>query len=296
MQSFSKYAKVALVLAFSLVATTIVQSSAINESYMLNTSETKIYEKTVDTENEESVESATYPVKKVTAFENSGMVKKSAKKPSEKVVEKTITKPTEAPTERPTQSPTVPTEKKQTKEEATSGEKSNDSIVLAETEDATYQNPTDPPTEWSQELQNLYDAQYDAGYLLAIDEPDFNYSTVQVNLSEEDRKLACQIVYGEAGGEGFEQCCLVAQCLKDSIVSLGYNSIKDVQKYCQYDGWKENYGQVAEEAVDFIFAQNKSAVAHRVLFFYATDLCTSKWHETQNHILTIGNSRFFDMW
>lgn len=296
MQSFSKYAKVALVLAFSLVATTIVQSSAINASYILNTSETKVYEKTVDTEKEEYVESATYPVKKVTAFENSGMVKKSAKKADEKVIQKTVTKPTEAPTEKPTQAPTVPTEKKQEKEEAKSVEKSSDSIVLAETEDTTYQNPTDPPTEWSQELQDLYNAQYDAGYLLAIDEPDFNYSTVQVNLSDEDRKLACQIVYGEAGGEGFEQCCLVAQCLKDSMVSLGYTSIKDVQKYCQYDGWKENYSQVAEEAVDFIFSQNKSAVAHRVLFFYATDLCTSKWHETQNHILTIGNSRFFDMW
>ncbi|MEE0929765.1 MAG: hypothetical protein UIM53_02050 [Acutalibacteraceae bacterium] len=296
MKNFSKYAKVALVLACSLVVTTMVQSSAINESYMLNTSEIKAYEKTVETNNEKSTESTTYPVKKVTAFENSGMVKKSAKKADEKINQKTVTKPTEAPTEKPTEAPTVPIEKKSEKEEATESEEVNDVIVFAETEDTTYQNPTDPPTEWSQELQDLYDAQYDAGYLLAIDEPDFNYSTVQVNLSDEDRKLACQIVYGEAGGEGFEQCCLVAQCLKDSMVSLGYTSIKDVQKYCQYDGWKENYSQVAEEAVDFIFTQNKSAIAHRVLFFYATDLCTSKWHETQNHILTIGNSRFFDMW
>lgn len=294
MQSFSKYAKIALVLACSLVVTTMVQGSAINESYILNTSETKIHEKLAYEKVEELAELTTYHVKKVTTFENSGMIKKSSGKANKKVTEKIVIKPTEAPTEKPTQSPTVPVETAQTV-----GEDSNVELICNDVfmvEDATYQNPTDPPTEWSQELQDLYDSQYNAGYLLAIDTPDFNYSTVQVNLSDEDKELACQIVYGEAGGEGFEQCCLVAQCLKDSMLSLGYTSIKDVQKYCQYDGWKEDYSQTAADAVDFIFDQNRSAIAHRVLFFYATDLCTSKWHETQNHILTIGNSRFFDMW
>lgn len=282
MKIFSKFAKVALVLACSLVFTTMVQSSAVNESYMLNTSEIQV---------EAPTEPATYPIKRVTAFENSGMSKKSAKKYDKKITEKTVTKPTEPPTEPPTEAPTVPVDTTQIG--AVNGEL-YDGAVLPE--DATYQNPTDPPTEWSQELQDLYDSQYDAGYLVAIDKPDFNYSTLQVNLSDEDRKLACQIVYGEAGGEGFEQCCLVAQCLRDSMLSLGYTSIKDVQKYCKYDGWKENYSKTAEDAVNFVFDQNKSAIAHRVLFFYATNLCTSKWHETQNHVLTIGNSRFFDMW
>ena len=79
------------------------------------------------------------------------------------------------------------------------------------------------------------------------------------------------------------------------MISLGYKSIKEVQEKCKYNGFSKEYSEDALRAVEYIFDQIQSAVSHRVLFFYATDLCTSKWHETQNHILTINKTRYFDM-
>ena len=286
MNRFSRYTKVALVLVFSLILTTIVQSGALNNSVPVNTdslsTHEKVAEKTAKKVDEKSTEKSTE--------QSTKKVSEKKEKTTEKPTEKTTQKKKEETTEKPTVAAEEPTEAitEELLLQVSNGE-------TDATEDATYVNPTDPPTEWSQELQDLYNEQYNAGYLIAIDEPDYGYATGQVTLSDEDRKLACQIVFGEAGGEGFEGCCLVAQCLKDSMIFLGYNSIKDVQKYCKYDGWKEEYSQEAEAAVNYIFDQNRSAIAHRVLFFYATDLCTSKWHETQNHILTYHNSRFFDM-
>lgn len=288
MLRFSQCAKISLIVVFSLFLTMIVQSGAFHKSVPVNTSNLgthqKIAEKTAKKSDEKSTEKPTEkPTKKVSKEKKEKTTEKPTESASQKKKEKSTEKPTVAITEKPTEPITeLILQVSNGKTDAT--------------EDATYVNPTDPPTEWSQELQNLYDEQYDAGYLIAIDEPDYAYSTGQVTLSDEDRKLACQIVYGEAGGEGFAGCCLVAQCLKDSMIFLGYNSIADVQKYCKYDGWKEEYSQEAADAVNYIFDQNRSAIAHRVLYFYATDLCTSKWHETQNHVLTYRNSRFFDMW
>lgn len=309
MHSGLKYVKLSVVLAFSLILTVVANSGAIEKTNIkpVNTNKIVTQEKVIKSKN----------AKKESATEKA--TEKSTQKAKEKATEKATQKKTKA-TEKATQKATVkPTEV--ATEKATKKAKVNKATepTLAPTEPPTEviteestclvgsgtsaQNatqaptaPTDAPTEWSQELQDLYDYQLSLGYVFAIDNPDYTYKTDPVVLSEEDRKLACQIVYGEAGGEGFVGCCLVAQCLKDSMVFLGHKSIKEVQKECRYDGWQENYSETAEQAVDFIFNQNKSAIAHRLLFFYATDMCTSEWHESQYHVLTRGNSRFFDMW
>ena len=207
--------------------------------------------------------------------------KKTAEKATEAVTEKATKKPAKKITEKITQVPTEPSTEVST-------------VKVSEKKDTVV--PTEKSTQLTEELQNLYNEQYERGYLIPIDNPDYLYSTGQVILCEADKELACQIVMGEAGGEGFEGCCLVAQCLKDSMVFLNYNSIAEVQKKCRYDGFREEYSQTAKDAVEYIFDQNRSAVAHRILFFYATDLCTSEWHESQLYVLTRRNSKFFDMW
>lgn len=304
MQNYSKYAKIALVLVFSILLTIVVQSGSYQQKIPVNTNSTKsaslgnMVEKTAVKNSKQSKEKPTEKstAKKEKATEKATKPKvKATEKPTEKATKPKV-KATEKPTEAITQAPTETVTQLVT---VPATEFVIDVTVQSEnslSSQPVLNNPTEPPTEWSQELQDMYDAQYNAGYLVAIDNPDYGYCTGQVTLSEEDKKLACQIVYGEAGGEGFEGCCLVAQCLKDSMVFLGYNSIADVQKYCRYDGWQENYSQTAADAVNYIFDQNRSAVAHRILYFYATNLCTSKWHETQHYVLTRNNSRFFDMW
>ena len=302
MQSYTNYPKIALILVYSIIITIVAQGGSYRQQVPASDKNEKNNASSIEMAvikmpkqaKETSTEKATASKKQAAVKATEKPTVKATEKPTEKPTSKLKTEATEKPTSAPTEPATeVPTE--------LVTEFVPDFIVEAPVPieslaDDTYVIPTEPPTEWTQELQDIYDAQYEAGYLYAIDNPDYGYSTGQVVLSEQDRVLACQIVYGEAGGEGFEGCCLVAQCLKDSMVFLGYNSIADVQKYCKYDGWQENYSATAEQAVDYIFNQNKSAVAHRILFFYAPDLCTSSWHETQKYVLTHNTSRFFDMW
>ena len=272
-----KIAKVAVFTVTSLVISMLAQADILSCGEIVEVPvKTNVYEVTPKKTAKSSVEKPT---------------EKPTQKPTEEITEE-VTEPTEAPTEEITEPPTeAPTEFATMQVVTVISE-----AVSSDSFDYTAVNPTEPATEWSQELQDLYDAQYNAGYLVAIDNPDYNYyPKLQINLSKEDKILACQIVQGEAGGEGYKSCCVVAQCLKDSMISLGYKSIKEVQEKCKYDGFSKEYSEDALRAVEYIFDQNQSAVAHRVLFFYATDLCTSKWHETQNHILTINKTRYFDM-
>lgn len=327
MSSYSKYAKTAMSLVVSLIVALVAEGAAVKDNMLVNVNSepSGIYEKVeekksrslskdkADIKKEKAVEKATEKtVQKATEKATEKPTQKATEKATEKPTEKATQKATEKLTEKSTQKAAVKSTEKATqkateKATKTSAEKAtvSDNKNKASSSDTSAREQLYPlaPTEEATEPEAetvvsaaSADAQYDAGYLIPIANPDYAYSTGQVILSDADRKLACQIVYGEAGGEGFEGCCLVAQCLKDSMVFLGYNSIADVQKYCRYDGWQENYSQTAEDAVNYIFDQNKSAVAHRILFFYATNICKSEWHETQNHVLTRGNSKFFDMW
>ena len=287
MRRGSKIAKLAVVTAFSLVITMLFQGGVIQQEEIIEQPKKEsIYEVTPKKTAKSSLEKSTEkPTEKSTEKSDEKTDKKSKKKAKAKAKSKEA--PTEAPTETPTELSTMKIVKLYSEEELQ---------ALSKSFAPTYLAPTEPPTEWTQELQDNYDAQYSAGYLVAIDKPDFSYAPqYQVILSEQDRILACQIVQGEAGGEGFESCCLVAQCLRDSMLSLGYSSIKEVQEKCKYDGWKEEYGADAINAVNYIFDHNRNAIAHRVMFFYATNLCSSKWHETQNYLVTVNKTRFFDM-
>ena len=287
----SKIAKLAVVTAFSLVITMLFQGGVIQQEEIIEQpKKASIYEVTPKKTAKSSIEKST---EKATEKSTEKADKKADKKTDKKSKKKTKAKEasTEAPTEDSTESPTEFATMKIVKLY------SEDELeALSNSFAPTYLAPTEPPTEWTQELQDIYDAQYDAGYLVAIDNPDFSYAPkYKVVLSEKDRILAYQIVQGEAGGEGFESCCIVAQCLRDTMLTLKYSSIKEVQEKCKYDGWKKEYSEDAIKAVDYIFDQNKNAIAHRVMFFYATDLCTSKWHETQDYIVTVNKTRFFDM-
>ena len=278
MQHKSKIARFAVALSLTLVITMCFQGGIIGQGELLT-----------ETEKESLYEVAPKKTAKATTEKPTEEPTKNSTEPTEEVTEE-VTEPTEAPTEAPTEELTEVTTMQIVEVVP--------DIALQDLADIDYtaMAPTEAPTEWSQELQDLYDAQYNAGYLVAIDNPDFNYyPKYQITLSEEDRILACQIIQGEAGGEGYESCCIVAQCLKDTMISLEYNSIKEVQEKCKYDGWSEEYGEDAIRAVEYIFDQNQSAIAHRVMFFYATNLCSSKWHETQNYIVTVNKTRYFDM-
>lgn len=133
--------------------------------------------------------------------------------------------------------------------------------------------------------------------LLSIENADPNYNGGVVKLTPEDRDLCERLVMGEAGGQGFIGASLVAQALRDSILYRGYDSIAQVRKSCRYSGRidREPNDDVLD-AVAFIFDDGGYAVKHTVYFFYAPQLCTSAWHESQQFIVEHRGHRFFSTW
>lgn len=140
-----------------------------------------------------------------------------------------------------------------------------------------------------------YQAQWDAGYLLAIDNPDPSYGTTTVNLTDADRDLLERLCMGEFGSGGFIGAALIAQSVKDAMCFDGYSTVADVIKYYRYDGRTDvGTNDACRQAVRYIFDDNHDAVQHRLLYMYNPYLCTSSFHESQRFILSYQGVRFFD--
>ncbi len=140
-------------------------------------------------------------------------------------------------------------------------------------------------------------SQFSAGYLIAIKNPDPNYSYngMKVEMTDKDLDIAGRLVMGEAGSMGFYGCCLVAQAIRDTYYYAGFKSVDAVRKGYGYDGSiKHKPNEAAKKAVKYILQQGHSAVQHRLLYFYNPRLCESKFHERQDYILTYKDVRFFD--
>lgn len=139
--------------------------------------------------------------------------------------------------------------------------------------------------------------QLSAGYLIAIKNPDpnYQYDGVKIKMTDKDLDIAGRLVMGEAGSMGFYGCCLVAQAIRDTYVMGNFKSIDSVRRGYGYDGsikYKPN--DAARKAVKYILEEGHSAVQHRILYFYNPRLCESKWHESQDYLLTYKDVRFFD--
>jgi len=134
-------------------------------------------------------------------------------------------------------------------------------------------------------------------YLLDIANPDANYVSYSISLTATDRDILQRLVMGEAGGEGFIGCCLVAQAIRDTMISDGYKSVEHVRTSMGYQASLYNTpNQDAIDAVNFIFDQGGAAVQHSIIYFYAPALCTSGFHESQEFVVAHNSHRFFDRW
>lgn len=135
------------------------------------------------------------------------------------------------------------------------------------------------------------------GYLLSIDNPDPNYVSRSVSLSAQDRYILERLVMGESGNQGFIGAALVAQTIRDTMIYDGYSSVEQVRTACGYYGSLSiEPNQDVLDAVSYIFDQGGAAVQHQLRYFYAYKICSSPWHESQNHIVTYLDVKFFDRW
>jgi hypothetical protein len=153
---------------------------------------------------------------------------------------------------------------------------------------------TEPTTV--KETETIADNKESDEFLLETSNVDNDYHGQPLYVSDSERTELAHLIMGEAGGEGFKGCCLLAQCVRDAMIYRGYSTISEVISGMGYNGYKYDTNKDVEDAINYIFIQGNSAVQHRILVMYASDLCEGEWHETQNFVYQHNAVRFFDMW
>lgn len=264
-----------------LVAVVIAALIAVGIPLSINTIQTRTSDSEIETvvsttettEATESTEKETQPVTELKI--SSKIIKPNAKSTKqdakEKAKAKTVTKKTKKKAvKKPVKKTDAKTEKKKSKpgfSYATAPTKANVS----------------------------YSAQWNAGYLVAIDNPDSGYRPPHIELSDKDRDLLERLCYGEFGDGGFTGAALVAQAVKDAMYTYGISSVQGVINSFSYDGRTDHPGgKTIKDAVTYIFDMDKAAVQHRIIYMYDTAYVDSEFHETQNYVCTFKTTRFFD--
>ncbi len=133
--------------------------------------------------------------------------------------------------------------------------------------------------------------------LVASTNVDSSYKPSHLSLSSYDRAKLERLVMGEAGGLGYNGAALVAQTIRDTMALENTTSIDRIISDYQYEG--STLGEASstvKKAVSYIFDEDGYAVQHRLLYFYASDMIYSSWHETQHYIASCGSEKFFDKW
>lgn len=223
----------------------------------------------------------------------------SAVNPELEQIVTTVCDTTQTTTIKPTQSTTKPTvatqatKATQVKKTEPTTEKPAETTVQPTTQKPAIQFATAiPPKEPAN-----YEEQWDAGYLIAIDNPDKTYKCGQVTLSDYDRDLLERLCMGEFGTGGFVGASLIAQSVKNAMCFDGYTSVYHIIEDYHYTGRTDIPGnEECKRAVRYIFDENHDAVQHRILYMYNPLLVDSEFHESQNYILTYEDVRFFDRW
>ena len=184
-------------------------------------------------------------------------------------------------------------------------EEKNEAVIETQTSNVEVSTEPESYSETSAESSSESDvddkpavqASSSYGYLMDIDDPDPNYVGYAISLSDYDRDLCERMVMGEAGSTGFTGMALVAQCIRDTYLAGGHNNIADVlYENGYYGSMNITPSATCKEVVSYIFDQGGSAVQHRIRVFYASNYCTSDWHESQEYVCSYGYVRYFDMY
>lgn len=207
---------------------------------------------------------------------------------SEQLAIKAAQKATEEPTEN-----TEETKAQSSSEPSASS--SETSETYADSDDSDYSDYSSSYADEDYSDYNTVSASYSGSYLMDIDNPDPNYVGYSVSLSDSDRDQVERMLMGEAGSMGYTGMALVAQCIRDTYVNGNYSSMQQLFSQNGYYGSTSmSPSSTAKEVVNYIFDQGGSAVQHSIRVFYASNICSSPWHEAQNYVCSCGYVRFFD--
>ena len=192
---------------------------------------------------------------------------------------------------------TIPNTRVETTAENTASVTQNHSEKVQETTQ-NYSEKTQKPTQESVEKveeTTVEDTEqedtYEEEYLLDIDNPDDNYIPAKINLTDEEVEELARIVEGEFGGGDFIGCALIAQSIRDAMVTFGYSAM-EIRENMQYYGYSTPESIGAYEAIKWIF-DGHAVVQHRILVMNNSP---GGWHGTQNFVVYYQGVWFYDMW
>lgn len=117
-------------------------------------------------------------------------------------------------------------------------------------------------------------------------------TTLRYELTDAERWEIASVVEAEAGAECFAGKEAVAQCILQACEDDGIRPTEAVQKY-RYTKRHPEPSKESLLAVSAIFDFGWAVTSEPIKYFYAPDRTTSKWHESQIYVVTIGGHRFF---
>lgn len=112
------------------------------------------------------------------------------------------------------------------------------------------------------------------------------------DLTDEERWIVASVVTAESATEPFAGKVAVAQCILQACEDDGIRPDEAVVKY-KYAKNRPEPTKEALEAVHAVFDLGQVVTNEPIKYFYAPALCSSEWHESQDHVVTINNHRFF---
>lgn len=111
-------------------------------------------------------------------------------------------------------------------------------------------------------------------------------------ITDAERWELASVITAEAVGEPFAGKVAVAQCILQACEDDNIRPGEALKKY-KYSKARPEPCEEALEAVAAVFDFGQIATKEPIKYFYSPKIKASNWHESQVHVLTINNHRFF---
>lgn len=156
--------------------------------------------------------------------------------------------------------------------------------------------PTQAETT-SEELQEPYIFRDGDGYPLSVQRMTDAWAAEagfekRYTITDEERYDLASAITAEATGEPFAGKVAVAQCVLQACEDDGIRPDEALEKY-KYSSRRPEPADEALAAVAAVFDFGHVATSEPIKYFYAPELVTSIWHESQVYVMTINNHKFF---
>ena len=116
---------------------------------------------------------------------------------------------------------------------------------------------------------------------------------VRYELTDSERELVELVVMAESGNQPYIGQMAVAQCLLNDSERSGIRPTEAVVEY-QYTSERVEPSESVRNAVAAVFDGGEVVTEETILWFYAPKYVDgTPWHETQRHVLTINDHKFF---